>query len=172
MVKNKNKNRVFRFNRRTRGLTDYHQRLKLLKSGLTRAVIRRTNNNMIVQLVDYDQNGDKILTSARSVDLKKLGYDLHTGNMSAAYLTGMLAGKRFLNKKLSGDVIVDLGLQKIEYGSRLFAAVKGLVDIGVSIKVGDAVFPEDSRIKGEHLIQDNAVEVVEKTIKAIEGLKN
>lgn len=172
MVKNKNKNRVFRFNRRIRGLTNYHQRLGLLKSGLTRAVVRRTNNNMIVQLVNFAQEGDKILTSARSCDLKKLGFTLHTGNISAAYLTGMLAGRRLLNSGHNEEVIVDLGLQKIKYGSRLFAAVKGLVDSGVNVKVGETVFPEENRIFGEHLSCDNAKEVIEKTIKAIEGLKN
>ena len=172
MVKNKNKNRVFRFNRRIRGLTDYHQRLRLLKSKLTRVVVRRSNNNMLVQLVDYSANGDKILTSAKSVDLKKLGFTLHTGNISAAYLTGMLAGKRLLNSGHNTEVIVDLGLHKIKYGSRVFAAVKGLVDAGVVVKVGEAVFPEESRIMGEHLSVENAAEVIEKTKKAIEGLKN
>ena len=70
MVKNINKNRVFRYNRRIRGQTDYKQRLRLLKSGVTRAVVRRSNNNMLVQLVEYGNNGDKVIAYAKSNELK------------------------------------------------------------------------------------------------------
>lgn len=168
--KNVNKNRVFRFNRRIRGQTDYHQRLGLLKSGLTRLVVRRTNNNMIIQFVDYDDNGDKIITSARSVDLKKLGFTLNTGNISAAYLTGYLAGKRALKAKISDEVIVDLGLQRVFYGSRIFAAVKGALDAGVKVKVSDVVFPSEERLNGEHLSGKDAAKVIAKVKGAIDKL--
>lgn len=171
MVKNKNKNRVFRFNRRLRGQTDYSLRLKLLKSKLTRIVVRRSNNNMLVQFVDYSPNGDKILTSARSVDIKKLGYTLHTGNVVAAYLTGLLAGKRALNSGFKNECIVDLGIQKSLYGSRLFAAVKGIKDAGIDVKVGEVAFPKQERLEGVHLATKDASKVIEKTKKAIEGLK-
>lgn len=171
MVKNKNKNRVFRFNRRIRGLTDYQLRLKLLKSGLTRAVIRKSNKNMLVQFVDYENGEDKILTSAKSVDLTKLGFTLNTGNISASYLTGFLAGKRLLKAGLNKDCIVDLGLQQSMYGNRLYAAIKGIVDSGVNLRVSDVVFPDETRIAGEHLSVKDASKIIEKTKKAIEGMK-
>lgn len=171
MARNKNKNRVFRFNRRIRGQTDYVQRLELLKSGFTRIVIRRSNSAVLVQFVDYADNGDKIITAARSADLKKLGFTLNTGNLSAAYLTGFLAGKRAQLAKVEGECIVDLGLQSSFYGSRLFAAVKGVVDSGVSVRVGDAVFPSEERLSGAHLTAKDADKVIEKTKKAIEGMK-
>lgn len=170
-MRNRNKNRVFRFNRRIRKQTDYQLRLRLLKSNLTRAVIRRSNNNMLVQFVTYDLNGDKILTSAKSVDLKKLGYTLHTGNIAAAYLTGMLAGKKLLSSKFEGDCVVDLGLQQSMHGNRLYAAVKGIVDAGVNVRVSDVVFPVESRLNGEHLSVKDASKIIEKTKKSIEGLK-
>lgn len=170
MVHNKNKNRVFRFNRRIRGQTDYQQRLKLLKGGLTRVVVRKSNNGVVVQFVDYADNGDKILTSARSVDLKKLGFTLNTGNIASAYLTGLLAGKRAKKAGIDSEVIVDLGLQKIFYGSRLFAAVKGVLDSGVNVKVGEAVFPVEDRLLGKNLSVKDASKVVEKTKSAIEKL--
>ena len=59
MAKNINKNRIFRFNRRIRGQTDYNQRLRLLKSNLTRVVVRRSNKNILVQFVNYNDKGDK-----------------------------------------------------------------------------------------------------------------
>ena len=170
MVKNINKNRVFRFNRRQRGLTDYSLRLKLLKSGLTRAVVRRSNKNMLVQLVDYEGNGDKIVVSARSVDLVKLGLTLNTGNISSAYLTGYLAGKRALKAKINGECIVDLGLQRVLYGSRVFAAVKGLLDSGLNVKVSDVVFPSQERLDGTHLKTKDAKKVIDKVKGAIDKL--
>lgn len=170
-MKNINKNRVFRYNRRIRGLTDYKQRLKLLKSGLTRAVVRKSNNNMFVQLIDYADQGDKVLISVKSNELKKLGFTLHTGNISAAYLTGMLAGKKALKAGIKGEVIVDFGLQEVLFGNKLFAAVKGLVDSGLQVKVGGDVFPVDERINGEHLSVKDASKVIDKVKKSIEGMK-
>ena len=171
-MRNKNKNRIFRFNRRIRGQTDYQLRLRMLKSGLTRAVIRKSNNNMTVQFVDFDQAGDKIITSAKSNDLKRsFGFTLHTGNLPAAYLTGYLAGKRLLKSGHKSEVIVDLGMQRSIYGNRLYAAVKGILDAGVNIKTSDVVFPDESRINGEHLSVKDAGKVIEKTKKAIEGMK-
>lgn len=170
-MKNLNKNRVFRYNRRIRGLTDYKQRLRLLKSGLTRAVIRKSNNNMFVQLVDYADQGDKVLVSVKSNELKKLGYTLHTGNISAAYLTGMLAGKKAQKAGIKGEVIVDFGLQEVLFGNKLFAAVKGLLDSGLQVKVGEEVFPADERINGEHLSVKDAKKTIEKVKSSIEGMK-
>lgn len=170
-MKNKNKNRVFRFNRRIRGLTDYQLRLKLLKSEMTRAVIRGSNKNMLVQFVNYGENGDAIVTSAKSVELVKLGFTLNTGNIVASYLTGYLAGKRLLKKGFDSEVVVDLGLQSSLYGSRLYAAVKGIKDSGINVRVSDVVFPKDERLSGAHLTAKDADKVIEKTKKAIEGIK-
>ena len=170
-MKNLNKNRVFRFNRRIRGLTNYKQRLGLLKSELTRAVVRQSNNNMLVQLVDYHDDGDMILTSAKSHELIKLGYTLNTGNTVAAYLTGMLAGKRLkASKKGTSEVIIDMGLQRSFYGGRVYAAIKGLKDSGVNVKVSDVVFPVEERLSGAHLKQDDAETVVAKVKATIEGM--
>lgn len=172
MARNLNKNRVFRFNRRIRGQTDYQQRLRLLKSKITRAVVRRSNNNMLVQFVDYDQLGDKIITSAKSNELKALGFTINTGNISAAYLTGILAGKKLQKAGFSGETIIDLGLQNAEFrGSRIYAAVKGIVDSGVLVRVSDVVFPAEERINGEHLTSKDAAKVIEKTKAAIEAMK-
>lgn len=126
---------------------------------------------MLVQFVDYAPEGDKIVTSAKAVDLKKLGFTLNTGNIVSAYLTGMLAGKRAQKAGFKGECIVDLGLQSSLYGTRLFAAVKGVKDSGVNIKVGDVVFPSEERLNGTHLSAKDAQKVIDKTKKAIEGLK-
>jgi large subunit ribosomal protein L18 len=170
-MRNRNKNRIFRFNRRIRGQTDYALRLKLLKSKLPRAVVRKSNNGVVVQIVEYDDRGDKLLTSARSVDLKKLGFTINRGNIVSAYLTGYLAGKRALLNGFKSECIVDLGLQEVFYGGRLFATVKGLKDAGVNVRVRDDVFPSQDRLDGSHLSSKDVKKVFDKTKKAIEGLK-
>lgn len=171
-MRNKNKNRIFRFNRRIRGQTNYALRLRLLKSKLTRVVVRSSNKNMLVQFVDYNEEGDKVISSAKSKDLvKNFGFTLNTGNIASAYLTGFLAAKRAMKAGFSSDAIVDLGLQKAVYGGRLYAAVKGVKDAGVNVRVSDVVFPTEERLNGEHLNSDDASKVIEKTKKSIEAMK-
>ena len=126
---------------------------------------------MLVQLVDYADQGDKVLVSVKSNELKALGYTLHTANTSAAYLTGMLAGKKAQKAGVTGEVIVDFGLQEVAFGNKLFAAVKGLLDSGLQVKVGEEVFPAEERINGEHLSGKDAGKVIEKVKASIEGMK-
>ena len=171
MVKNMNKNRVFKYNRRVRGQTDYHQRLELLKSKLPRCVIRKSNNGILVQVTTYERVGDNIITSARAKDLSTLGFTLHTGNIVAAYLTGMLAAKRAIKAGVTEEVIIDFGLQRIQYGNRLFAAVKGLIDGGLNVRVGEGVFPSEERLNGEHLSSKDAQKVISAVKDKIGGMK-
>jgi large subunit ribosomal protein L18 len=166
-MRNSNKNRVFRYNRRIRGLTDYRQRLKFLKSGLPRAVIRASNNNTLVQIVEYNEQGDRIIVSAKSNELKKLGSTLHTGNLVSAYLTGLLVGKKAKDAKVTSDIIVDFGLQYVQPGNRLYAAVKGLVDAGMNVRVNEEVFPSEERLNGEHLKTKDAKTIIDAVKKKI-----
>ena len=153
-MKNINKNRVFRFNRRIRNQTDYKQRLGFLKSKLVRVVIRKSNNNTLVQFLESSLSSqDKVITSAKSNILKKeFKVDIHSGNIVSAYLTGYISGLRFLkNSKSKKECIVDFGLQKKMIGGRLFSAVKGIIDSGVKLKCSDGVFPSEDRLLGKHL---------------------
>ena len=86
--------RVLQYRRKQQGKTDYKKRLALLKSGLPRLVIRGSNKNMQVQLVEYQEDGDKVLATTRASDLKKQGWNKSTGNLPAAYLTGLLLAKK------------------------------------------------------------------------------
>ena len=165
---NKNKKRIFRFNRRNQGKTDYNLRLRLLKSGLTRMVVRKSNGGMMVSFSDYKVEGDKLLTSARAQDLKSFGNNLHGGNIVSAYLTGYLAGKRAVSKGLKSDVVVDFGLQKVMNGNRLYAAVKGAVDAGVKVRVSEEVFPAEDRLNGEHLNKEGVDKVIDSVKKEID----
>lgn len=143
--------------------TDYKQRLSLIKSGLPRFVIRKSLSSTYVQLVRYKPEGDEVLFTVSSKDIKKMGWNHSLSNVPCAYLVGMLAGKKAKEKKIEKGVI-DFGLQKTVKGSRIYAAVKGLVDAGLDIPHSPEVFPSDHRINGKHISEDMKVEDMKKKI--------
>jgi large subunit ribosomal protein L18 len=141
------------FRRRREKRTDYKARKALISSGLPRLVVRGTNKHMTVQLVEAHPTGDKVIASANSVELaKRFSWKIHCGNVPSAYLTGLLAGVKAKNKGLS-KAVLDMGLRKASKGCRIFAALKGAVDSGIEIPHDDEVFPEDSRLCGEHIAE-------------------
>jgi len=138
------------YRRKREGKTNYKKRLTLLLSKRPRLVIRKSLNNMSVQIVKYAEDGDLIVVSANSSELKKFGYTLNTGNLPAAYLTGLLVGKKAKEKKV-GEVIADIGLNTPTKGSKIFAALKGVVDSGLQIPHSPNMFPKENAIKGENI---------------------
>ena len=137
--------------RRNEGKTDYHKRLKLLKSRKLRVTIRATNNHMRVQIIQSKLGGDEVLISAFSKELPlKFDWNANTGNIPAAYLTGYLAGKRAKVKNIE-NTIFDLGI--FYHRNRVLAACKGVIDSGINIPYREEFFPEnlDDRIKGTHI---------------------
>ncbi|RLG69666.1 MAG: 50S ribosomal protein L18, partial [Candidatus Iainarchaeum archaeon] len=64
-----------KFRRRREKRTDYAKRLALVKSGLPRLVIRRTNQYIISQVIKFDPKGDITLVHINSSRLKKLGWN-------------------------------------------------------------------------------------------------
>ncbi len=152
------------FRRRGEGKTDYRYRLRLLKSGKPRVVVRRSNKNTRVQFVLYDRGGDKILSSAVGNDLKKYGWEGGTGNMPASYLTGLLAGKRAIREGMKEGVL-DIGHHESVKGANVYGALKGVLDAGVEIPHGENVMPGEDRLHGQHIseeIPDKIKEIKEK----------
>ncbi len=135
------------FRRRREGKTNYRYRLKQLKSGKPRAVVRKTLTMTTVQFITYDQAGDKVVAQAESVELKKFGWDpkVSCSNVSAAYLTGLLAAKRAKDQKIS-EAVLDIGLHSPIKGSKVFATLKGILDGGVELPHGEDVVPEDEYV--------------------------
>ncbi len=138
------------FRRRREGKTDYRRRQRLLRSAMPRAVVRKTLNQTLVQIVEADAGGDHVLASARSLDLKEHGWSVGTGNVPAAYLTGYLAGKRAVAKGVKGAVL-DIGIQEPTRGGRVFAALQGLIDAGLEVPHSEEILPAKERIRGEHI---------------------
>ncbi len=138
------------FKRRREGKTYYEKRLRLLKSGEPRLVVRRSLNYITAQVTEFNGKGDKILAATTSRELKKLGWNFACDNLPAAYLTGLLIGKKSLEKKLT-TVVLESGLFTSVKGSRIYAVVKGAKDAGLNISVDEEILPSGERIKGEHI---------------------
>ncbi len=148
------------FRRRREGKTDYRKRLALLKSGKPRVVVRKSNKNIRVQFALYEREGDKIAVSATGSDLKKYEWNYSLSSTPAAYLTGLLAGKRALKNGIT-EGILDIGLYTPVKGARIFAALKGVVDAGVEVPHSKEILPSEERLYGKH-ISDEVAEKVER----------
>jgi large subunit ribosomal protein L18 len=146
------KNFIIKFKRRREDKTNYRKRLALLKSDKTRVVVRKSLSNITIQFVNFINNCDQTVSATTSVELKKLGWT-RTGNVPAAYLTGLIAGKKAKDKKID-EAILDLGLQSKTKGSRLYAALKGVVDAGVNVPHSEEILPSEDRIKGKHISKE------------------
>jgi large subunit ribosomal protein L18 len=146
----KNKGLVL-YARKREGKTNYKKRLILLKSRKPRLVIRKTNQQIIAQIVEYLPDGDKVLVATSSLALKKLGWNYSCKNIPAAYLTGLLLGKKAKDKKIN-EAIVDFGLQTIIPSSKIYAVVQGVKDSGIDVPVDEKVLPKKERIEGKHII--------------------
>lgn len=141
------------FRRRAEGKTNYHRRMKLLKSKKLRAVIRASNNHIIVQIIQSKIGGDKIIVSAHSKELvSKFGWNANTGNIPAAYLTGFLAGIKAKKQNVQ-EAILDLGM--FLHKNRVLAAFKGMVQSGIEIPHNEDFFPDNIEevITGSHIEQ-------------------
>ena len=153
--------------RRRERKTDYRKRLALLKSGKYRLVVRKSNNSTLGQIVEYNKNGDKTLLSVTTFMLRKLGWKHHFGNIPAAYLAGLLLGKKALEKKIN-DAVLDMGLQTSTKGNRIYAFLKGVLDAGINVPHSPEVLPDENRIKGSH-ISEEVVKNFEEVRKKILG---
>jgi len=155
------------FKRRREGKTDYYVRKRLTLQDKNkyntpkyRLVVRKTNKDIICQIVFATIKNDRILAAAYSHELPRYGIKVGLTNYSATYATGLLVARRALTKlgmagEYSGQtkneaigkyyiveekgerrpfyVILDIGLNRTTTGAKIFAAMKGAVDGGINI---------------------------------------
>jgi len=138
------------FRRRREGKTNYHVRYKLILSKKPRVVIRKSNAGTTLQLVVAEQQGDKTLLTVNSRELSDYGYTFSKSNLPAAYLSGLLFGKKMLALGVQ-EGIADIGLHASTKGNRVYAAIKGVVDAGVNVPHSSEIFPDEGRISGQHI---------------------
>lgn len=159
------KNKPMPYKRKLEGKTDYKRRLRLIASGKPRFVVRSSLKNILIQVIEYHPDGDKIIASSSTPELKKkYGWKGNGRNTPAAYLTGMLAAKKATAKKIK-EAILDIGLRSPIKGSIDYAALKGAVDGGLAIPHSKEVLPSEKRIKGEHIKNSQFDEVKQRIMK-------
>ncbi|UCG45770.1 MAG: 50S ribosomal protein L18 [Candidatus Bathyarchaeota archaeon] len=139
------------FRRRKEGKTDYRLRRALVLSKQPRLVVRPTLRHTIAQIVKAKTNGDMVITSAHSQDLRKrFGWQGSCKNLPAAYLTGLLCGYRAVAQGAK-KAVLDIGLRRPSQGSRVFAVLKGALDAGMLIPHDEKVLPTEERVGGRHV---------------------
>jgi large subunit ribosomal protein L18 len=144
--------------RKRQGKTDYKSRLSLIKSKKHRFVVRKSLKQMIIQAIEYSPKGDNVLFTITSSDLKKLGWKNSTSNIPSAYLTGLLAGKKAKEMKIK-EGIFDLGINLSIKGTRIYSALKGLIDSGIKIPFSESIFPSEDRILGKHISNYKKIDI-------------
>ena len=139
------------FRRRREGKTNYHRRLKLIRSRRNRLVIRCSLKHVTVQVIESIVQGDKVLSQGSSQQLaKEFGWNYFSGNLPSAYLTGYLAGLRAKKAGIT-DAILDVGI--LVHNERVKTAFKGFVDAGIEVPHNTKWFPKtlDERLNGAHI---------------------
>ncbi|MGC8581074.1 MAG: 50S ribosomal protein L18 [Thermoplasmata archaeon] len=152
-----------RYHRRDKGVTNYRKRLKYLISGNTMLVVRNTNKYIIGQIVKYSPKGDIVVYGTSSTILKKYGVKKSFHSTPAAYLTGLIIGKKV--KSTVSRAILNTGLANPIKGGRTYALVKGVIDAGIEIPHDPKILPKMDRIKGEHLKEKIPFEEIKRKIE-------
>jgi large subunit ribosomal protein L18 len=147
------------YRRKREGKTSYPKRLRLIKSGKSRLVVRITNQRVIGQIIDFTEKGDKIIAGVDSSSLKKEGWEHGNKNIPAAYLTGLMLGKKAL-KNGCKEAILDTGFKSFLKSGKIAAFLKGVVDSGLNVPHGEEkVFPTEDRLTGKHINEKLSADV-------------
>ncbi|MCL6500723.1 MAG: 50S ribosomal protein L18 [Candidatus Pacearchaeota archaeon] len=152
------------FRRRLEGKTDYKRRCLLLRAGLPRIVIRKTNKYIITQIVKSREAQDFTACYAHSKELGKMGWKFSFKNLPAAYLTGVLIAKKAREKGIK-KAIIDIGLHRSTKGSKIYAAIRGAIDGGLEVGCDERVLPTEERIRGAHTKNADALSRIFERIK-------
>lgn len=177
--------------RRRLRLTNYRLRKNLILSKKPRLVVRSSNRYIYAALTISKPEGDVVLVSANSKELKDFGWNLSFKNLPAAYLTGVLLAKKASKKELT-EAVLDIGLSSPTKGNRIFALAKACNDFGLKVPLNESIVPDENRIKGVHIANymkqcmqelqfskvkkflrspDEVIEIFEKTLEKLKEVK-
>jgi large subunit ribosomal protein L18 len=136
--------------RRREGKTDYHARKAMVISERPRLVPRFSAKNVSIQIIISKVSGDEVVAAAHSKELnKQYGWKAPTGNIPATYLTGLICGFRAINKAVK-NAILDIGLITPSKGSKIFAALSGIIDAGIDVPHDEKKILKE-RLEGTHI---------------------
>ena len=130
--------------------TNYRKRAAILIGRHSFVTVKVSDQNVAAQALKPTPTGDIVIASAHSRELEKQGWKGALNNLPACYLTGMLLGKKALEKGVKNAVLY---IGKDHFTSRVAACMKGIVDSGVSMPVSEESLPEQERISGQHIAE-------------------
>ena len=130
------------FRRRKEKKTDYKKRLALVKGEKPRMIVRRSNRYILVQFVEFRQDGDRTVFTINGRKFSKMFNWPAKRNVWSAYLAGLYAGKEMAKKGVK-EFVLDIGMRTPSKGSVVFAALQGAVDAGLKTKYSAEKVPSD-----------------------------
>jgi large subunit ribosomal protein L18 len=92
--------------------------------------------------------GDIVIASAHSRELIRHGWKGSMNSMPACYLTGLLLGKKSIQKGATNAVLYT---GNNPFTTKVAACLKGIVDSGINIPVSKESLPGDDRVSGKHI---------------------
>ena len=107
-----------------------------------------SNRYIRLQLITAEKEGDRTHVAAISSELLGYGYSGGLANAPAAYLTGLLFGRRAVDAGYD-EMILDKGLQRQVAAGTIYAALRGALECGVAIPHDAGVLPDDARTFGQ-----------------------
>jgi len=155
-----------KYRRRREGKTDYRARRAMVSQDKNkfntpryRLVVRKTNTDVIAQVIYAKVTGDVCIAAAYAHELKAYGVVAGHNNYAACYATGLLLARRVLTKlglaaKYVGQTkpdgkdfnvdpgekgerpftaCLDVGLARTTTGAGVFAVMKGALDGGLNV---------------------------------------
>lgn len=128
--------------------TNYRKRAAIIIGRHSFATVRVTDQNVSAQVIRATPTGDIVIASAHSHELAKHGWKGATNNLPACYLTGLLLGKKALEKGTNKAVLY---IGKEHFTTRVAACAKGVADSGVNLPISDESVLSDERISGQHI---------------------
>ena len=130
--------------------TNYRKRSAILIGRHLFVTINVSDQNVVARVLKPAPTGDIVIVSTHSRELAKQGWKGAFNNLPACYLTGMLLGKKALQKEIKTAVLY---IGKNHFTSRVGACTKGIVDAGVSMPVSEESLPDEKRISGHHIAE-------------------
>lgn len=128
--------------------TNYRKRSGILIGRRPFIITKISGQNISAQSLKPTLTGDIVIASAHSRELIRHGWKGSMNSMPACYLTGLLLGKKTIEKGATNAVLYT---GNNPFTTKVAACLKGIVDSGIKIPVSKDSLPGDDRVSGEHI---------------------
>ena len=128
--------------------TNYRKRSGILIGRRPFIITKISGQNISAQALKPTLTGDIVIASSHSRELIRHGWKGSMNSMPACYLTGLLLGKKSIQKGATNAVLYT---GNNPFTTKVAACLKGIVDSGINIPVSKESLPGDDRVSGKHI---------------------